>query len=149
MKSLIKKYFDRVPSDKDEAFVELQGDFAVQLEETLKDLNWTQRDMSKHSGINAVNINRILSGENNTTLKTIAALQAAAKRRMINFPWVEEKIAGIERDHAVEGAYGTGAVAGITVVNMVIPEAHFSQKYIGGFNTGSIDVSTKGRIFSK
>lgn len=87
-----KQYFNRLPESAEEAFVELQGDLVVEIEEALIEKNWTQRELAKHSGINAVNISRILSGGSNTTLKTIATLQCALGRRLITFPWVEKEI---------------------------------------------------------
>lgn len=82
--------FQKVPRDPIEALVELQGDLAKQLELTLGSLDLTQRELSDRSKVNAVNISRIMSGGNNTTLATIASLQAALGQRLVTFPWVEE-----------------------------------------------------------
>lgn len=82
--SLFQKLLERIP-DVTKKYVNRQVGFAATVSEKLKDTGMTQRELAEKLGKKESYISRVLSGNANPTLKTIAELEVALGEDVISF----------------------------------------------------------------
>jgi transcriptional regulator with XRE-family HTH domain len=82
--SLYQNILDTVPTAT-KKYVNRQLGFAATVSEKLKSVGMTQRELAEKMGKKESYISRILSGEANPTLKTIAELEDALGEDVISF----------------------------------------------------------------
>jgi transcriptional regulator with XRE-family HTH domain len=88
--SLFHNVLDTVPSGT-KKYVNRQLGFAATVSEKLKSVGMSQRELAEKMGKKESYISRILSGDANPTLKTIAELEVALGEDVIGFT-VEKNI---------------------------------------------------------
>jgi transcriptional regulator with XRE-family HTH domain len=89
--SLFQNVLDTIPPGT-KKYVNRQLGFAATVSEKLKSVGMTQRELAEKMGKKESYISRILSGDANPTLKTIAELEVALGKDVIAFTF-EKKIA--------------------------------------------------------
>jgi len=82
--SLFKSILDNIPSSA-KKYVNRQVGFAAAVAEKLKSTGMTQRELADKMGKKESYISRVLSGDANPTLKTIAQLEDALGDDVISF----------------------------------------------------------------
>lgn len=70
----------------DEKFIDKQMQIAAQIDNYLKKSSWTQKKLADRAGIGQSQLSKILAGEANPTLRTIANLEEALGKDIIIGP---------------------------------------------------------------
>lgn len=99
--SLFQNVLDTIPPGT-KKYVNRQLGFAATVSEKLKSVGMTQRELAEKMGKKESYISRILSGDANPTLKTIAEIEVALGVDVIAF--------NLEKSAAKEGAVATMVV---------------------------------------
>lgn len=85
MKSIIREIASKVDLLTGR-LIDLQGDIAVHLASVLSALSMTQRQLANITGMTESRISKILSGDENLTLKTVVRLELATGKNLIESP---------------------------------------------------------------
>jgi len=90
MKSLFEQMREKI-SPKVKRYVQKQGDIAVQIAEILKKKNIKQKDLAKMLNMKESQLSKILSGNVNLTIKTIAKIETVLGDDIIQVPYFSKK----------------------------------------------------------
>lgn len=71
---------------EDEKFIQKQMDIAAQIDNYLKEKNWTQKKLADEAGLRPSQLSKIMAGEANPTLRTITNIEEALGKDIIVSP---------------------------------------------------------------
>ena len=72
-------------------FTKFRARLSLQIEKMLVSKKWSQRDLARAADLKESYVSRLLRGDANPTLKTIAKLSSALGGAVISFPVFEEE----------------------------------------------------------
>jgi len=90
MKTYLDVLYERIPEEIKQ-FVKKQGDIAIRINKILRDKEISSKEFAKKIGMKESQLNKIIRGDANPTLKTITKIEAAIDFDIIVVPEYGDK----------------------------------------------------------